>query len=670
MSLCIILAVLLIFGNLNPVSVNSDNISDSIIYNDMSFEVKDENPDELILTEYNGTAETLIVPECIGAYTVTAIGDEVFKDNAVVKNIELPDTINYFGSEVFRNSAIVSVNIPKSLVVIPSYSFNNCSELETVIFHDNILLMNNTAFKKTDIEVPLELYDHVTDKFVKTSNFSFYDSMYDDVNWSYIITSEYGNIDVCLYEYKGNATDIVAPDCIMGIPVTTVNCGKIESSKPIKSAYFPKTITKFSASFSGSEIEEITLPDIDTIPAGAFINCANLKTINFQNNPESFTIGAGAFKNCNIDFIPCPESCSNITIEDSAFENTPIKEVKIDFDSSIGVDAFRDCSALSYVELNNTHVNSRAFRDCSVLEDVTITGDSVLEEMSFYNCEYLKNILLSDLNISMVNAVYNCPEFMTINNQNAFDAETGDFNEDLKKFIFDNFSGVDEVGFVNLYVQAQADKITDEITSDNMSDVQKIKAIHDWICKNTVYDDGLLGDRKNHNDASVLMNDSTVCEGYARIANILYNSAGIESYYISGIGHAWNIVKVGNDYFHIDTTWDDGEEISYDWFMKSDDEMRESGGNHAEWKTYIPSSLHSFQKGKSLPECKYSMGDVNQDNSINVADLVTLNNIILGISTGDNIDYVLADLTFDGLVDSFDLLEIRQLLIKQSDIDN
>ncbi|MCM1507382.1 MAG: leucine-rich repeat protein [Ruminococcus flavefaciens] len=663
MKFCSILIALLIFSNLNPVSVNIDNISDSITYNDMSFEVKAENPNELILIEYNGTAETLVVPESIGAYTVTAIGDEVFKDNAVVKNIELPDTINYFGREVFRNSAIVSVNIPKSLVVIPSYSFNNCSELETVIFHDNIAFINYTAFKKTDIEIPEELNEHIIVQLIKTSNFQFYNSSNSD--WLYIITSEYGNTDVCLAEYKGNSTDIVAPDYIMGIPVTTINCGKIESDTPIKSAYFPKTITKFSASFSGSEIEEITLPDINTIPAYAFTNCANLKTINFQSNPESFTIGKNAFKNCNIDFIPCPESCSNITIEDSAFENTPIKEVKIDFDSFIGAEAFRNCSALSYVELHSTNVKSRAFMDCSALEDVTITGDSVLEEMSFYNCEYLKNISLSDLNISMVNAVYNCPEFMTINNRNAFDSTTDDFDKEMKEFIFNNFSGVDEVGFVNLYIQAQADKITDEITSDNMSDVQKIKAIHDWICKNTVYDDGLSGDRKNHNDASVLMNDSTVCEGYARIANILYNSAGIESYYISGISHAWNIVKAGNNYFHIDTTWDDGEEISYDWFMKSDDEMRESGGNHAEWKTYIPSSLHSFQEGKVLPECKYSMGDVNQDNSINVADLVTLNKFILNISTGDNIDYILADLTFDGLVDSFDLVKMRQIIVSQ-----
>lgn len=252
---------------------------------------------------------------------------------------------------------------------------------------------------------------------------------------------------------------------------------------------------------------------------------------------------------------------------------------------------------------------------------------------------------------------------MKINNQNVFDSETGDFSKDWKEFVFKNFNGVDDVGFLNLYVKAQTEKIVSEITSENMSDVQKIKAVHDWICKNTVYDDGFSGDRKNHNDASVLINDSTVCEGYARIANILYNTAGIESYYIQGIDHAWNIVRAGNNYFHVDTTWDDGEEISYDWFMKSDEELRTSGGNHASWINYIPSSLHSFQEGKDLPECAYSMGDVNQDNNINIADMVMLNKYILSQDNIDYDSYILADLTFDGIVDSFDLVKMRQSII-------
>jgi len=67
-----------------------------------------------------------------------------------------------------------------------------------------------------------------------------------------------------------------------------------------------------------------------------------------------------------------------------------------------------------------------------------------------------------------------------------------------------------------------------------------------------------------------------VCEGYAKTMEILLEKAGIETYYVTGKanggGHAWNIVKLDGDYFHIDTTWDDPVpnregEISYKYFL-------------------------------------------------------------------------------------------------------
>ncbi|MDE5772351.1 MAG: hypothetical protein K2I06_12125 [Ruminococcus sp.] len=57
------------------------------------------------------------------------------------------------------------------------------------------------------------------------------------------------------------------------------------------------------------------------------------------------------------------------------------------------------------------------------------------------------------------------------------------------------------------------------------------------------------------------------------------------------------------------------------------------------------------------------MGDVNQDNIINIKDIVMLNKNILNKNDIDYDGYILYDLTFDGVVDSFDLVKMRQLLI-------
>lgn len=95
--------------------------------------------------------------------------------------------------------------------------------------------------------------------------------------------------------------------------------------------------------------------------------------------------------------------------------------------------------------------------------------------------------------------------------------------------------------------------------------------------------------------------------------------------------------------------------------MKSDRELKESGGSHAEWKLNIPSSLHSFQKDV-LPECKYSMGDVNTDEEINIADLVCLQNHILRRKELNNENWIMSDLTFDGIIDTFDVVMLRRKL--------
>lgn len=654
-----IIVIMLLFG-LNPVIAHGENTVDSINFNGMCFNFRDNKPQELILTSYKGDGSDVVIPESVQNYIVTAIGNDVFKDNENIKNVTLPETVNYFGSDVFRNSSIVSVNIPENLRIIPSYSFNNCQELETVVFHDNIAVMSNTAFKKTNISVPKELFSRVTNTFIPDSEENI---IFQGDEWNYTITGENGGIYACVDKYKGNSTDITIPDSFNSVAVEEVNGLAFKDVSTVKRMIFPKTVRELSISFAGSELEEITLPDIDNIPDNTFTDCTELKKINFQGSQESFTIGNEVFKNCLIDYIPCPDGCNNLVIGRSAFENTDISELNIDCVSEIGENAFSDCKLLSYVELDNTYVKSRAFYNCPELNNAVISGNSFLDELSFYDCRSLKNITLSSLNIPMVNAVCNCPDFMSINFENAFDVSTGDFSENLKEFVFKNFSGADEVGFINLYVQAQAEKIISENISPDMTDIQKVKTIHDWICKNTVYDSGMSGDRKNHNDASVFMNDSTICEGYARIANILYHTAGIESYYVSGVNHAWNIVELNNNYFHIDTTWDDGDKISYDWFMKSDNELRKAGDNHAEWSLSVPSSLHSFQ-GTVLPVCKYRMGDINKDNSINIADLVVMNRYILGADSIDADNYILSDLTFDGIIDSFDLVKMRMSIIE------
>jgi hypothetical protein len=79
----------------------------------------------------------------------------------------------------------------------------------------------------------------------------------------------------------------------------------------------------------------------------------------------------------------------------------------------------------------------------------------------------------------------------------------------------------------------------------------------------------------------VFVDKKAVCAGYAKAMQYLLNRMGIECLYVTSDTHAWNIVKLEGDYYHMDVTWGDGsntkkdqsqDTISYDCFLITDEE--------------------------------------------------------------------------------------------------
>ena len=85
--------------------------------------------------------------------------------------------------------------------------------------------------------------------------------------------------------------------------------------------------------------------------------------------------------------------------------------------------------------------------------------------------------------------------------------------------------------------------------------------IHDALMSRITYD---LRAPLNQSAYSALVNDRTVCAGYARAFQYLMTQMGIPCYYCTGYAgenHAWNIVKLDNEYYNADVTWDDTDLI-------------------------------------------------------------------------------------------------------------
>ncbi len=115
-----------------------------------------------------------------------------------------------------------------------------------------------------------------------------------------------------------------------------------------------------------------------------------------------------------------------------------------------------------------------------------------------------------------------------------------------------------------------------EIIKGVSSDYDKALTIHNWIADNIYYDYDLYYNRVEWElitPKTVLATKKTVCDGYAKLVEAMYNAVGIPCFYIrgvssSGIGHAWNIAYVGGQWIVIDATWDSGNTYEYGKFTK------------------------------------------------------------------------------------------------------
>lgn len=118
---------------------------------------------------------------------------------------------------------------------------------------------------------------------------------------------------------------------------------------------------------------------------------------------------------------------------------------------------------------------------------------------------------------------------------------------------------------------AQAKKIIENSTSD----LDKIKAIHDWVANNVWYDYDFFEGRTGSTYLSavdILKNKRTVCQGYANLSTALYRAAGFSAKVVYGRGafwdsninetsnyapnHAWTEVFYNGRWITTDCTWD------------------------------------------------------------------------------------------------------------------
>ena len=124
----------------------------------------------------------------------------------------------------------------------------------------------------------------------------------------------------------------------------------------------------------------------------------------------------------------------------------------------------------------------------------------------------------------------------------------------------------------------------------------RVKAIHDYVISRVDYDIDVLkdagspGSRPSQEPQTVFQTHKAVCEGYSRLFTALGKAMGLNAVYVTGnvrrefaptevipshlrfttsdydwTLHAWNAVNINNQWYLVDTTWDDGNEENFSY---------------------------------------------------------------------------------------------------------
>jgi len=123
-------------------------------------------------------------------------------------------------------------------------------------------------------------------------------------------------------------------------------------------------------------------------------------------------------------------------------------------------------------------------------------------------------------------------------------------------------------------------------TAKALSNIEKVYFIHDYCLKHFTYDHSF--NENSHSILGLILNKKAVCEGIARFSKLVFDYLGVKSLVVVGTAknpdvdsqyepHAWNILKINKETYHLDITFDmtiSSKKIRYDYFNLCDEDIK------------------------------------------------------------------------------------------------
>lgn len=330
----------------------------------------------------------LRIPSTYQGLPVVAIGTDAFKQSNII-SVNIPEGVKYINANAFfKCLSLLRVNLPESLIELAAACFQGCVALTKIIIPDNVTSIGRNAFNGCT-----DLKDLTIGSSVETiSGYAFQNCKnLTKIHFKAIRMTNLGKKNYVFQSggTEGSGIDVLIDRKVKAIPANIFrpNSDNLSLDPKIVSVRFEDnsecTIIDQQAFAQHPEITSLILPHgLTEIGSNAFRDCSGLKVVKIPDTVT--TMGIYAFQGCT--------ALEDVTLPDSI--------------KTIGSSAFRDCPNLTHVELPKdlTVITENLFEmtipddnpDLVIensIESVVIPKSVVeIQAEAFLNCVKLKDI--------------------------------------------------------------------------------------------------------------------------------------------------------------------------------------------------------------------------------------------------------------------------------------